>query len=433
MNIYHMLLKFPVVSKVRKKLLTKYECLEDENDMMARQLVDLRIQVKALKGEKINVVFLCHRPAVWRSTKSIYEFLKQDERVNCMIVTFPQLTPSGKYDDEKADEYFLGNEDLVNGFDKKTEKFIDLKTLNPDYVFYQQGYNSIYIPEYRSDVVSKYAKICYLSYFTYMANLKNGGVDDECYQLDFLKNVSFFFAQDSSETEYLEKRLAELKIKPLVTMTGYPKYDNLDEYMDSDSEAWQGRNWSGKFRIIWTPRWTTNENASHFFDYKDKLLDFCNDNQNIDFLFRPHPQSWVEWNHTGEFPEKEANEYKAKYNNIENAIIDSTSEYLRTFYHSNCLITDTSSVVPEYFLTGNPIIYCYEDNSRYQFERGKGFSDGLYWVNNWNELNEILKMLIKGEDPLKEKRIQLISNYLDKKNSAGSNIGTVIIDDAYGK
>lgn len=433
MSIYHRLLQLPIFSTIREKIISKYMILEDENEIMARQVVDLKIQVKALKGKKINVVFLCHRPAVWRSTKSIYEFLKQDERINCTILTFPQLTPQGTYDDERADEYFSGNADLVKGFDKVTEQFIDLKTLEPDYVFYQQGYNSIYIPEYRSNVVSKYAKICYLSYFTYMANLKNGGVDDECYQLDFLKNVSFFFAQDSSEEKYLKKRLSGIKIKPLVSMTGYPKYDDLNEYMDNDSEAWQGRSWNGKFRIIWTPRWTTNENACHFFDYKDKLLDFCKKNHVIDFLFRPHPQAWVEWNHTGEFPQKEANAYKDSYCNIENAFIDSTSEYLRTFYHSNCLITDTSSVVPEYFLSGNPIIYCYGDNSRYQFEKGKGFSDGLYWIKNWNELEEVLQMLMDGKDPLKEKRMQLISRYLNKKNSAGSEIGKIIINDAYGK
>ena len=420
MNMFHTLLQLPVVSTIKKKIISKYKNLKYENEIIARQVVDLRIQVKALKGEKINVVFLCHRPAVWRSAKSIYEFLKQDERVKCIIVTFPQLTPLGTYDDEKADEYFSGNEDLVKGFNKATEKFIDLKTLDPDYV-------------YRSDVVSKYAKICYLSYFTYMANLKNGGVDEECYQLDFLKNVSFFFAQDSNENDYLKKRFADVKIKPVVSITGYPKYDNLNEYMDNDSEAWKGRTWNGKFRIIWTPRWTTNENACHFFDYKDKLLDWCSKNDAVDFLFRPHPQAWVEWNHTGEFPQKEADIYKAKYCNIENAFIDTTPEYLRTFYHSNCLITDTSSVVPEYFLSGKPIIYCYGDNSRYQFEKGKGFSDGLYWVRNWSELEETLQMLIKGEDPLKEKRMWLINSYLDKKNSAGSNIGKIIITDAYGK
>lgn len=432
MKIYNMLLRLPLASKVKDKLLCKFDAIEYENQLLAEQIIDLRIQLKVLQGKKINVVFLCHRPTVWRSTKSIYEYLKKDGRVKCMIVTFPQLTPFGTYDDEKADEYFDGNEDLVKGFDWKTKQFIDLKKLEPDYVFYQQGYNSIYIPEYRSNIVSKYAKICYLSYFTYMNNLANGGVDDECYQLDFLRDVSFFFAQYDSEKKYLESRLENVRgKKPMIFITGYPKYDNLTEYKESDSKAWGKKSWQGRFRIIWTPRWTTNENACHFFNYKDKLLDFCQNNQDIDFLFRPHPQAWVEWAHTGELSKREASLYRKKYDNVENATIDSISEYLSTFYHSDCLITDTSSIVPEYFLSGKPIIYCYEDGSRYQFERGKGFSDGLYWVKNWKELQNTLERLKKGEDPLREKRKQLIQECFNMKKSAGANIGNIIINDAY--
>lgn len=292
-----MLLRLPLASKVKDKLLCKFDAIEYENQLLAEQIIDLRIQLKVLQGKKINVVFLCHRPAVWRSTKSIYEYLKKDGRVKCMIVTFPQLTPFGTYDDEKADEYFDGNEDLVKGFDWETKQLIDLKKLEPDYVFYQQGYNSIYIPEYRSNIVSKYAKICYLSYFTYLEDLVNNGVADECYQIDFLRDVSMFFAQTRGEAEWLQDNICKHLLVPLkVFLTGYPKYDNLEEYKEGDSQAWKGRAWQGKFRIIWTPRWTTNENACHFFTYKDKLLEFCHRNPTVDFLFRPHPQSWLSGN-----------------------------------------------------------------------------------------------------------------------------------------
>lgn len=432
MGLYNIALQVPIVSKTIKKVSSRFDTIENENRILARQVVDLRIQLKALKGEKINVVFLCHRPAVWRSTKSIYEYLRKNPRVKCSIVTFPQLTPSGEYDDEKADEYFDGNEDWVGGFNKESQTFMDLKTLEPDYVFYQQGYNSIYVREYRSNVVSSYAKICYLSYFAHLEDLVNNGVADECYQMDFLRDVSMFFAQTRGEEKWLQDNICKHMSVPMkVFLTGYPKYDNLEEYKEGDSQAWKGRTWQGKFRIIWTPRWTTNENACHFFTYKDKLLEFCQRNPTVDFLFRPHPQSWVEWEHTGELPKDKAVEYKQRYNSIDNAFIDEQADYLRTFYHSDCLVTDTSSVMPEYFLTGKPIVYCYNDRSRNQYQYNKGMSRAFYWVKTWEELEKTLDMLKQGDDPLREKRDCMISEFLREKGNAGKRIGDIILHDAF--
>ena len=56
MNMFHTLLQLPVVSTIKKKIISKYKNLKYENEIIARQVVDLRIQVKALKGEKIDAV-----------------------------------------------------------------------------------------------------------------------------------------------------------------------------------------------------------------------------------------------------------------------------------------------------------------------------------------------------------------------------------------
>ena len=149
-------------------------------------------------------------------------------------------------------------------------------------------------------------------------------------------------------------------------------------------------------------------------------------------MFRPHPQSWIEWENTGELKKKHADEYKKKYQQYSNTSIDTSSEYLNTFYHSDCLITDTSSIVPEYFLTGKPIIYCFKENSRFIFERHESYGDGMYWVKNWDELRSTLSELIKGNDSLKEKRKELIAKCFEQKGTAGRKIVDEIIRDAFG-
>ena len=99
--------------------------------------------------------------------------------------------------------------------------------------------------------------------------------------------------------------------------------------------------------------------------------------------------------------------------------IDSEKEYLETFYTSSCLVTDISSIVPEYFLTGKPIIYCHRKGSLNSFEKYKGYTAGFYWVENWNELKATLDILRSGKDPLREKRRELIKSefYIPKEGS----------------
>lgn len=79
-----------------RKLVKKNELLEKELNeirytsvLNAKEAIDYRLQIKELKHEKINVVFVCHRPAVWESLHSVYDALKKDEKFNVSIVAIP--------------------------------------------------------------------------------------------------------------------------------------------------------------------------------------------------------------------------------------------------------------------------------------------------------------------------------------------------------
>ena len=158
------------------------------------------------------------------------------------------------------------------------------------------------------------------------------------------------------------------------------------------------------------------------------MIDYCQQNNTVDFVFRPHPQAFLNWISTKELSEKEANDYKDKYAKLANANIDDTKEYLTTFYSSDCMITDISSIVAEYFLTGKPIIYCHRKDCFNDFSRK--LSEGFYWVHNWQELQNTLDMLRVGNDPLKEKRMQLINScfYIPEEGS-GQSIKEIIKKD----
>ena len=86
----------------------------------------------------------------------------------------------------------------------------------------------------------------------------------------------------------------------------------------------------------------------------------------------------------------------------------------------------------DYFMTGKPIIYTHKTDLFNDF--GKKIAEGFYWVRNWDELKKTIEMLKSGNDPLKEKRREIIkSEFYIPEIGAGETIKNIIKGDFYGK
>lgn len=397
------------------------DCWTNKRRIRDRNLINARIHKKRQNGEKINVVFVCHRPAVWESLHSVYDSLKANDRFNVTILAIPNKKELPDvwlnhevYESEGA-EIFWKDYGCINGYNYQTKEWFDLKTLKPDYVFFQQPYNITRPKEYKSWVVAKYANICYVSYF---APCEYGPLYDECLPEDFLKCVSLFFSQNPVDHEFVTNRIKQINDKlTIVALTGYPKYDYTKEYSKDNSVL---KEKTGLFKIVWTPRWTTNEGLCNFFHYKDDFSAFCKANMDIDFTFRPHPQAFSEWNSTGEFSEQNVELLKQSYARQINMHLDQTDNYYPLLYSSDCLITDMSSIVFDYLFTGKPIILCMDKSFT-------GFyldiSEGLYRASSWEEIEDTVLRLKSGDDPLKVVRQRIVTEIKCISNdSAGKRI-----------
>lgn len=425
-----------------KKHEEEIERLSMECKVLASQNIDLRLQLKKLKQEQtscdadsiINIVFICHRPAVWGSLKKVYEIMKNNNRFNVHILAIPNKKEiPGKwlhheeYESEGAEEFWTGD-DVICGYNYETHEWFDLKSLAPDYVFYQQPYDVMRCPQYKSSAVSKYAKICFNEYFgvSYLDDMM-----EQCTPLDFLSNLSFYFAQNEEEKKFLiDRRYSHMKYYDTkIEVTGFPRYDDCAMYKGLESSLWSLPRNEHNFRVLWTPRWTTNEGNCHFFDYKDKFLKYADENDTVDFLFRPHPQAFAEWRSTGELPEEEAESYKQEYKKRKNTNIDLTKDYIPVMYSSDVLVTDKSSMLVEYFLTDKPVIFC---KRNYEFEGiTKELARGFYCVESWEELYDRLEKLRRGEDELFDTRQEIIKKWFYiPKEGAANNIVNIIAADA---
>lgn len=390
-----------------------------------RELVDLRLKLKKLTGEKINVVFVCHRPAVWESLHSVYDALKSDDSFNVYIVAIPNKKELPKlwlnheiYESEGAEEFWKGY-GCINGYDYEKKEWFDLQKLEPDYVFFQQPYNITRCEEYKSWNVARYSKLCYLNYFS---PVKFDELYDECIPADFMRCLSFYFTQNPIDHDFINERFDRMNITGVERiMTGYPRYDGLKN-VTGESDIWLSKTHE-YFRLIWTPRWTTNEGNCHFFDYKDKLIDFCLNND-IELVLRPHPQAFQEWESTGEFNHEAQTKLRELFESEERLHLDESSYYLDTMYSSDCLLTDLSSIIYDYFLTGNPIIYALGKNKK---DKADLLHDGMYEVDSWDAVENVLKDLLSGKDKLASVRKEIEKQaYYINENGSGNEIRDIL-------
>lgn len=424
------ILKFPIIKKFYTQYVNKIDFIERRITFLSQENIELRHKIKSLKKEKIKVVFVCWRPSVWGSLKTVYEAMKEDEAFDVKILTTPNKKLLPKigvnheiYETEGAEEFWTG-EDVISGYNYKTGEWIDLRSLEPDYVCFQQPYNECRPENERSGIVSTYAKIFYVAYG--YNTVKDLAI--ECWRRDFVDDTSLYFAQSQTELNwYTEYAKLSKRNYSKAYLTGFPRFDDLEKYKNVSCDVWK-LNKTSSMKILWTPRWCTNENNCHFFAYKDNFVNLIKNNEEYDFIFRPHPQAFLNWEYIGALSKTQRENYLKEYETSNNMNIDYSKDYLPIFYTSDVLITDYSSIIPEYLLTGKPIIYCKNDDSLYDPE-GR-IAQCFYYVRNWNELQSTLEMIKRGEDSLKEIRREIIqSEFYLGAESSGFRIKEIIKSD----
>jgi len=257
-------------------------------------------------------------------------------------------------------------------------------------------------------------------------------VFDICLDKNFYRYVYLFFAENPYIGKASSKRFKishNFRLRKTLSL-GYPSLDTMASLKDTAKGNNNFIDEDDKLKIVWTPRWTVDPDigGSNFFKYKDKFVDFAKKNQNSYVLLRPHPLAFENFLNTGLMTSQELDAYKDSYKQSINASIDEEKDYLSTFWKSDVLVSDISSILVEYFMTGKPIIYCVGSSGFNKFT--SQMAQGFYWANNWEDIEGILKELSQGNDPLKKKREELKQQLFgDDFGAASSKIVGAIIED----
>lgn len=370
---------------------------------------------KKKKSTKIRVGFVVQMSELWAKQSSVYIKMAEDDSFEVSMIIVPAYDFKnncvGNYGEEK--DYFISN--CINGnyvLARDKDKFADISSLGIDYLFYQRPYDT-YLPDtLKSNNMVKYSKLCYIPYAT--PEIKKTTI----YPKNFFRNLSFGFMEDRGAAKINTKAMYKNCRKGIQHFLniGYPTFEKCLSLNKKCNYK----------KFLWAPRWSYApiEGGSHFMEYNQLLTNHKWGDSSL--LVRPHPLMWDNFVKTGILKEDQIVQIKEQWE-LHNISIDQNVNIEDTFDETDIMIADRSSVIPMFFLTGKPIIYC-----PIECEYGSLFNallPGLYIANNWNELEKYILMLSKQEDPLLVIRKKIIAKYFSSNKKATENIVNAIKKD----
>ena len=148
------------------------------------------------------------------------------------------------------------------------------------------------------------------------------------------------------------------------------------------------------------------------------MLDYAESHPEIKWIFKPHPLLKKALSDFGIMSVEEADEYYNEWGKIGTKY--ESGDYLELFEKSKMMITDCSSFLGEYFVTGKPLIHLMSEKSQFRTSDNPILKT-YYRANNIDELKILLKTLPE-HDNLKDLRQQTLSDIGLKNNCASKEI-----------
>lgn len=362
-------------------------------------------------NDPVSVGFIVQMPQVWHVQQSIYQKMCSDSRFDTWLIIIPSYNIREKRFEDNISDYFVN--ECVNGnmiAAIKDGVWADLDLDSFDYVFVQRPFSEYYPAHLKSWEIVLHTRLCYITYATHEFE------DNDEYPNDFFKDVYLGFHEDESVADFLNAKYTKGTHQRFFSI-GYTSYERG---LALDKEC-------SYSKVLWAPRWSTDPvvGGSHFLDYYEQLGAFdWGDNS---FTVRPHPLMWDNFIKKEIITEEEKDKVLKSWS--ERGIkTDGNSSILDTYNDTDILISDISSVIPMFFMTGKPVIYC-----PFECEYTPSFSKilpGLYQADSWNELEDILKRLLSGDDPLRTERERILNEHFMKYNHSTEAIVEQVFSDA---
>lgn len=379
-----------------------------------------RVEKLRKRDGKIRIGCLVSQNELW-NMQSFYDAIIMKDKFDIEIISIPNY--ENVIDEHRKSNlenyYFFSQKGMkvVNGYDDVSNRLKDILEWNYDILFLDQPVTFTWIAKQFSEFkMLKQCLFCYVPYGFKVADGKKNHFDL------FIHNAAWrIFAESDWHYEQF-KNYGRVNAQNVV-ISGYPK---LDQYLSDkkDYSYWKNGD-SNKKRIIWAPHWsfcnpewsysTFDKNYRNFYEY-------AKENHEIDWIVKPHQRLYY-WAVEKEImSEEEVEEYFQLWNQLPNATVYKGGNYMDIFITSDALITDCGSFLAEYLPTKKPVLHLYNEKGRFN-EVGQKIIDSYYRCINFEDVVRYIEnVIIKENDYLSSKRLEIQKYVVPNPQGAGKAI-----------
>lgn len=353
---------------------------------------------------KLKVVFLPYKYSMWDCMDSVWNATKQDPECDCHVVPIP-------YYDKNPDGSLGKKHYEGNAFPMEIEDYNSFLLDEPwaDIIYIHNPYDHRNLvttvdPRFYSAKLVHYTDmLVYIPYFLSGVLYYDEQYKDIAYALNKLSARQIIL-----QSQEMKRCLCKNGIQMgRLAVLGNPKLDALQGYLEHVQipKEWKEL-FAGKKVVLFNSSLTTFFFEKNWFEEILNILNFILSDPRIGLIWRPHPL--LKETIMRLCPAK-INLYRQIRERISSsncAVMDEGSDAYCAIAASDGLISDYSSLIPQYTFTGKPSLSLV-DSSKLR-EEGIVLCDyfGNYFTKDGTTVEEFIEMLLSGKDEKKEERLR---------------------------
>ncbi len=346
---------------------------------------------------KVRAVFFAEQGEKWDAMGSVYEYMRYDSRFEPVVVLTPIFRVMQRADGHVDQEIIYKDYLTLMGIPFYEYYDYSLADDLPDLAFTSQPYNSVQLPQFYAEYISKYTRLVYLPYFV-PDKVTAESVRAWC-QLPIYQYA--WKVIGSSQRHYEVYRRYSRSKGSNMLITGLPKLDAAATLRERGVHL--PKKWENVIRnrktFLWNSWYSINACSLRYFN---ELLSWFKEHTDCALIWRPHPMTDIVTKLN--YPDKYDFwlQCQQRLEELPNAARDEEISCNAAFCYSNALISDYSSLMPQYLLMDKPCLWIVSPAFKFVGE----VIDGD-WVEPASDISQILDFLERirqGGDPKAERR-----------------------------
>lgn len=339
---------------------------------------------------QVRALFFAELGEKWDAMQSVYEHMRDDPRFDPVIVRTPVgrvVERNGKRKQEIIYKDFLKPMGIPSlGYDQ-----YNIEEDCPELVFTSQPYESCTPSEFWPETIAKHARLVYLPY--YLPDVPTAASVTSLAQLPVYRYAWKVVCPTERQYRYYCRHAENKGTNAL--LTGIPKTDpfvRLTQEPVQLPQAWGSL--VGKTVFLWNSWYDIAVSSMRYFN---DLLNWFEEHQDCGLIWRNHPMTdtVTKLYHPNQYTAYQKNLYRAE--KTKNIVIDREISCCAAFSASNAMISDWSSLLPQYLLINKPAMWI--DSHAFQFT-GEQFIEGS-WMERGETIDDIFAFMERvrnGED-----------------------------------